>query len=75
MTGTPRTLPDGSVVDSWSEAWRAFTEARELLCRPLAERREYLFGVGLPKARGEAGRAALEAELTRWFPFVQVVRA
>ena len=42
----------------WSEAFRAACEARYVLAKPLAERRQYLVGVG--EKRGAAARQYLE---------------
>lgn len=41
-----------------SEEWRAICEARYVLSKPLAERRQYLVGVG--EKRGAAARKCLE---------------
>ncbi len=53
------TLIDGRQVDSSSEDWRLETEARELLRRNTAERREYLATV--ERKRGEQAAEALKA--------------
>lgn len=50
------TLRGGS--DSSSEEFRASCEARYVLAKPLAQRRQYLEDVG--RIRGPAGRATLE---------------
>lgn len=41
-----------------SEEWRAICEARWVIAKPLAERRQYLVGVG--EKRGAAARKYLE---------------
>ena len=68
----PRTkLLDGSETCTWSEAWRAETEARAVLAIPdKLRRREFLRGSeingkiekrGVLQVRGEAACLALEA--------------
>ena len=49
--------------ETYSEAWRAETEAREVLSWKLADRRKYL--VEVEKHRGAEGRRKLEEELIR----------
>lgn len=57
------TLIDGTVVDSWSEQWRAECEARHVLSMPnIHLRRLYLADV--TKRRGEVAGQAL-ADLVR----------
>ena len=56
-------LPDGREVDSASEDWRAFTEAREVLSWPLEKRRAFLEGV--EQKRGKAGSDYLRETMTR----------
>lgn len=56
---TTVTLIDGRQVDSASEDWRLETEARELLRRNTAERREYLATV--ERKRGEQAAETLKA--------------
>ena len=67
------TLIDGSETCTWSEAWRAETEARHVLAMPgKYERREYLRGReelgktvkrGVFHVRGEAACLQLEAQV------------
>jgi hypothetical protein len=69
------TLIDGSETCSWSEAWRAETEARHVLAMPgKYERREYLRGEevagktvkrGVFQVRGEAACLQLEAQVRK----------
>jgi hypothetical protein len=58
------TLIDGTETCSWSEAWRAETEAR-MVCkmRSLAERRDYLEYA--KRKRGERSYAALRDLVAR----------
>lgn len=66
----PVTLVDGTVVSTWSEAWRHECEARAILAmKPLAARRAYLYGTvdrwnklsgGIVKKRGPAAVKRLE---------------
>ena len=69
------TLIDGTETCSWSEAWRAETEARHVLAMPgKYERREYLHGReeagkivkrGVLQIRGEAACLQLEAQVRK----------
>ena len=69
------TLIDGSETCTWSEAWRAETEARHVLAMPgKYERREYLRGQeeagkivkrGVLQVRGEAACLQLEATVRK----------
>lgn len=69
------TLIDGSETCTWSEAWRAETEARHVLAMPdKLARREYLRGReeagkivkrGVFQVRGEAACLALEAQVRK----------
>jgi hypothetical protein len=69
------TLIDGSETCTWSEAWRAETEARHVLAMPgKYERREYLRGQeeagkivkrGVLQVRGEAACLQLEAQVRK----------
>jgi hypothetical protein len=69
------TLIDGSETCTWSEAWRAETEARHILAMPdKLARREYLRGReeagkivkrGVFQVRGEAACLALEAQVRK----------
>ena len=69
------TLIDGSETCSWSEDWRAETEARHVLAMPgKYERREYLRGQeeagkivkrGVLQVRGEAACLQLEATVRK----------
>lgn len=69
------TLIDGSETCTWSEAWRAETEARHVLAMPRKnERREYLRGLeefdktvkrGVFHVRGEAACLQLEAQVRK----------
>ena len=52
-----------SAIDTYSEAWRAECEAREVLSWKLADRRKFL--VEVEKHRGIEGRRKLEEELIR----------
>ncbi len=72
----PVTLPDGRVVDSSSEEWRAFCEANHILNLPTKQARQaWLRGVkgldgkilekGILQHRGEAATAKLEADILR----------
>lgn len=68
-------LVDGTETCSWSEAWRAETEARHVLAMPgKYERREYLRGEevagktvkrGVFQVRGEAACLQLEAQVRK----------
>jgi hypothetical protein len=70
IRGTPVTLLDGTVVDSWCEEWRHECEARTVLAmQPLQRRRDYLYGAldkwgkysgGVKSKRGEAAVKRLE---------------
>ena len=69
------TLIDGTETCTWSEAWRAETEARHVLAMPgKYERREYLRGCeelgktvkrGVFHVRGEAACLQLEAQVRK----------
>lgn len=69
------TLIDGTKACTWSEAWRAETEARHVLAMPgKYERREYLRGReelgktvkrGVFHVRGEAACLQLEAQVRK----------
>jgi hypothetical protein len=69
------TLIDGTETCSWSEAWRAETEARHVLAMPgKYERREYLRGReeagkivkrGVFQVRGEAACLQLESQVRK----------
>ena len=69
------TLIDGTETCSWSEAWRAETEARHVLAMPgKYERREYLHGReeagkivkrGVLQIRGEDACLQLEAQVRK----------
>jgi hypothetical protein len=72
----PVTLPDGRVVDSSSEEWRAFCEANHVLNMPTKQARQaWLRGTrdhngklltrGILQHRGEAATAKLEADVMR----------
>lgn len=50
-------------IDTYSEAWRAETEAREVLSWKLDVRRKFL--VEVEKHRGAEGRRKLEEEILR----------
>ena len=52
-----------SAIDTYSEAWRAECEAREVLRWKLKDRRKYL--VKVEEHRGLVGRQKLEEELIR----------
>ena len=52
-----------SAINTYSEAWRAETEAREVLSWKLTDRRKYL--VKVEEHRGLVGRQKLEEELIR----------
>jgi len=49
--------------ETYSEAWRSETEAREVLSWKLADRRKFL--VEVEKHRGLKGRQKLEEEILR----------
>jgi hypothetical protein len=69
------TLVDGTETCTWSEAWRAETEARHVLAMPgKYERREYLRGQeeagkivkrGVLQVRGKAACLQLEATVRK----------
>jgi len=69
------TLIDGSETCTWSEAWRAETEARHILSMPdKVQRREYLRGReeagkivkrGVFQIRGESACLQLEAQVRK----------
>ena len=52
-----------SAIDTYSEAWRAECEAREVLSWKLKDRRKYL--VKVEEHRGLVGRQKLEEELIK----------
>ena len=52
-----------SAIDTYSEAWRAECEAREVLSWKLANRRKFL--VKVEEHRGLEGRRKLEEEILR----------
>jgi hypothetical protein len=58
---SPVTLRDGRVVCSSCECWRHECEARFVLTKPDAEKRDFLEGIG--KKRGEAARQELRQEM------------